>query len=85
MEFIHPDIVSGAEGIPPKEEEPAPGSPDVASSTLPAMKVDNVDMTVTDVILPSKSTVKVSSKLVEESFETRQFVKVTCKSRKKPV
>ena len=47
------------------------------------MNVDNLDMTVKDMILPIKLTVKVSSKLVEESLETRQFVKVSRKGRKK--
>ena len=68
---------------PTGDEEPAPGSPDVESSTLTAMKVDNIDMNVSDVILPGTSSVKVSPKLVEESAKTRQFVRVTRKGRKK--
>ena len=69
------------EVIPTEEEEPTPGSPDVASSTLPTMNVDNLDRTVKDMILPS--TVKIPSKLMEESLKSRQFVKVTRKGRKK--
>ena len=83
MEIIHPDIMSGDEGIPPEDEEPTPGSPDVDSSNVPTMTVDNIDINVTDAILPSISSVKVSSKLVEESVKTRQFITVTRKKRKK--
>ena len=68
---------------PTGDEEPAPGSPDVESSALPAMKVDNIDMNVSDVILPGTSSVKVSPKLVEESAKTQQFVRVTRKGRRK--
>ena len=56
------------EVIPTEEEEPTPGSPDVASSTLPTMNVDNLDRTVKAMILPS--TVKITSKLMEESLKS---------------
>ena len=74
-------VMSRIVGNPTEEEEPTPGSPDVASSTLPTMNVDNLDRTVKDMILPS--TVKIPSKLMEESLKSRQFVKVTRKGRKK--
>ena len=79
MEIIHPDSMSGDEG----EEDLAPGSPDVESSTLTAMKVDNIDINVSDVFLHGTPSVKVSPKLVEELAKTRQFVKVTRKGRRK--
>ena len=83
------ETVTEVEGFPTGEEEPtgeedpAPGSPDVESSTLPAMKVDNIDINVSDVLLPGTPSVKVSPKLVEESVKTRQFVRVARKGRRK--
>ena len=68
---------------PTGEEDPTPGSPDVESSTLPAMKVDNIDINVSDVLLQGTPSVKVSPKLVEESVKTRQFVRVARKGRRK--
>ena len=61
--------------------EPTTGSPDVMSSSVPSMNVDNMDISVQDTVLSSKPTVKVSCKEMDKTLETSRFATVTRKSR----
>ena len=61
--------------------EPTTRSPDVLSSSVPSMNVDNMDISVQDTVLSSKPTVKVSCKEMDKTLETSRFATVTRKSR----
>ena len=61
--------------------EPTTGSPDVMSSSVPSMNVDNMYISVQDTVLSSKPTVKVSCKEMDKTLETSRFATVTRKSR----
>ena len=66
------------------QSEWVPDDPNVSSTSIPSMPAAAMDINVQDAILPARATVKVHANLVQKSLETRRYIHVSRKTRKRP-